>query len=185
MWIFKFHCHVGFRGCISCTAFELSVVLPLVAKVLCFFHFFCCFYLQKKRGNGDEIHFEFDFLKFWATKKISVTLQTNIAPENWWLEDEFSFWVSAYLQVLHVSFREGPTGNTWNSPWPWMVRFGNEGFFMTPNLTENIDTLQVFGPPLFWEVTDGEFEHVLIVYIWMFPKIGVPQKWMVYNGKPY
>ena len=20
---------------------------------------------------------------------------------------------------------------------------------------------------------------------WMFPKIGVPQKWMVYNGKPY
>ena len=21
--------------------------------------------------------------------------------------------------------------------------------------------------------------------IWVFPKIGVPQKWMVYNGKPY
>ena len=21
--------------------------------------------------------------------------------------------------------------------------------------------------------------------MWMFPKIGVPQKWMVYDGKPY
>jgi len=23
------------------------------------------------------------------------------------------------------------------------------------------------------------------MYIWVFPKIGVPQIWMVYNGKPY
>ena len=23
------------------------------------------------------------------------------------------------------------------------------------------------------------------ISIWVFPKIGVPQKWMVYNGKPY
>ena len=22
-------------------------------------------------------------------------------------------------------------------------------------------------------------------YIWVFPNIGVPQEWMVYNGKPY
>ena len=27
--------------------------------------------------------------------------------------------------------------------------------------------------------------NLFIVAIWMFPKIGVPTKWMVYNGKPY
>ncbi len=26
--------------------------------------------------------------------------ETKIAPENWWLEDEMSFWDSAYFQIL-------------------------------------------------------------------------------------
>ena len=37
----------------------------------------------------------------------SITLpETNIAPEKWWLEDEFPFG-KPYFQVRTVSFREG------------------------------------------------------------------------------
>ena len=28
-------------------------------------------------------------------------------------------------------------------------------------------------------------DYFLYPIIWVFPKIGVPPKWMVYNGKPY
>ena len=28
-------------------------------------------------------------------------------------------------------------------------------------------------------------KHIQLFFIWVFPKIGVTPKWMVYNGKPY
>ena len=35
--------------------------------------------------------------------------ETNIAPENGWLKDEFSFWDAIFSGAFAVSFREGNT----------------------------------------------------------------------------
>ena len=41
----------------------------------------------------------------WLSRDYSLP-ETNVAPENGWLEDVFPFWVSAYFQGRTVSFRE-------------------------------------------------------------------------------
>ena len=32
---------------------------------------------------------------------------------------------------------------------------------------------------------DSPFSRIVSMSIWVFPKVGVPPKWMVYNGAPY
>ena len=60
-----------------------------------------------------------DLLVGWPTIWKKITLpETKIAPENWWLEDEFPFGM-AYFQVRTVSFKEGmPTATSLFSQFP-------------------------------------------------------------------
>ena len=44
----------------------------------------------------------------WKSGEHTTLPETNIAPENWWLEDYFPFG-EAYFQSVLVSFREGNT----------------------------------------------------------------------------
>ena len=79
-----------------------------------------CTYLQLGDGRTRWYFskFESGMMEWWKTlrgqnrhRKTSEIklhpLKTNIfALENWWLEDEISFWGPAYFQVQTVSFRE-------------------------------------------------------------------------------
>ena len=78
--------------------------------------------------------------------------------EEWKLNMFFSpREISIFLKVKHVS----NLGLCFWRSIPWQIHADSENL----------------GPFL--------SHHINIMAIWMFPKIMVPPKWMVYNGKPY
>lgn len=70
--IFKFHSHVGFRGCISCNTLELSVFSQLVAKVFFFSTHFVEFTSKQKRGQEMKFILSSIFTIFGRRKKYQL-----------------------------------------------------------------------------------------------------------------
>ena len=96
----------------------------------------------------------------------------NATETNHWNPNSSGWWQLKYFCYFHP--------NPWGNDPKWRAYFSN-GLVQPPTSKSCFWRFHVhfLTGHLSWKSNPGG------IFFWVFPKIGVPPKWMVYNGKPY